>query len=223
MALIIDIETTGFPKCLSYGKYPSYEKLEMYDTSRIVQISMMLCNEKFEQIGLKDFIVKADGFTIENSAFHGITNEISANNGISFAEIAEELLLYIKQVSIVIAHNANFDIFIICSELYRAGFYTIIDELKTKKMLCSMKHTKTLVKARNSYGIKDPSLAELYKFVVKKDIENAHNSKYDTINLHTIIKTLYDNQKLNYKETLIYTPPQIEEELAEELEKLKVI
>ena len=93
MALIIDIETTGFPKRdgLPYGENPSYEELNMYDSSRIVQISMMLCNEKFEEVELKDFIVKADGFTIRNEKFHGITNEISENKGIPFSKIAEEI------------------------------------------------------------------------------------------------------------------------------------
>lgn len=218
MALIIDVETTGLPQRdnLSYGQNPSYEKLNMYDSSRVVQISMMLCDEKFEQIELKDFIVKANNFTIENSAFHGITNEISANEGISFSEIAKEISKYLKRVSHIIAHNASFDISILNSELYRAGFHTIISELKTKKILCTMKHTKFIVKAKNNYGIKYPSLAELYKFVIKKNIENAHNSKYDVINLHTIIKTMFDLQTLNFNDKLIYIP-----EIDIELSKLK--
>jgi DNA polymerase III epsilon subunit-like protein len=208
MALIIDVETTGLPQRggLPYGQNPSYEKLHMYDSSRIVQISMMLCNDKFEQIEFKDFIVKADGFTIGNSQFHGITNEISSNMGIPFYEIAKELSTYLKQVSHVIAHNANFDTCIINSELYRIGLHNIIDELKHKNVLCTMKHTKHIVNAKNKYGVKDPSLSELYHFVIKKNIENAHNSKYDVINLHTIVKTMYDSQKLNYNELLQYTP-----------------
>jgi hypothetical protein len=60
-----------------------------------------------------------------------------------------------------------------------------------------MEHTKSIVKATNKYGIKYPSLAELYKFACKKDIENAHNSKYDVINLHEICKNLYESSNLN--------------------------
>jgi DNA polymerase III epsilon subunit-like protein len=194
MALIIDIETTGLPirDGLPYGKYHPYENIEMYNTSRIVQLSMMLCNDKYEEIDLKDFIVKANDFTIDNHEFHGITNEISLNSGRPFIEIMEEFLIYIKQVSCIIAHNANFDINILFSELYRNGLHSIIMELKTKKIICTMKNTKQIVKAKNKYGIKDPSLAELYKFVIKENIENAHNSKYDVINLHKVIKSLYD-------------------------------
>ena len=66
-----------------------------------------------------------------------------------------------------------------------------------------------MVKAKNKYGkIKYPSLAELYKFVCNKDIENAHNSKYDVINLHEICKNLnlnldidLDFSKLNLDES----------------------
>ena len=95
-----------------------------------------------------------------------------------------------------------------------------------------MKHTKQIVKARNNYGIKDPSLSELYSFVLKKGIENSHNSKYDVINLHKIFKTMYDLNKLNFNETLLYTQQlpvniirekiieNIEEKLSENIEEI---
>ena len=210
MALIIDVETTGLPQRggLPYGQNPSHEKLNMYDSARVVQVSMMLCNEHFEQVELKDFIVKADGFTIGNSQFHGITDEISATKGTPFSEVAEVLSAYLKQVSHIVAHNANFDLSILNSELYRLGMHSLIAELKTKRTLCTMKHTKMIVKVRNNYGIKDPSLAELYGYVFKKNIENAHNSKYDVINLHSIVKSMYDSKQLNYNEKMVYTPTQ---------------
>jgi len=215
MALIIDVETTGFPQRdgLPYGQNPPFEKINMYDSSRIIQISIMVCCENLEQVELKDFIVKADDFTICNSEFHGITHEISLNKGVSFTEIAKELSSCLKHVSHIIAHNANFDICIIKSELYRIGLSTIIDEIKTKKILCTMNDTKSIVNAKNSCGrIKDPKLSELYNFVFKADIENEHNSKYDVINLHKIVKTLYDSQKLYYNKSFIYRSYQEKQE-----------
>jgi hypothetical protein len=205
MALIIDVETTGLPQRgnLRFGQLPSYENLSCYDDARVVQLTMMLCNEQFEEIELNDFIVKADGFTICNSNFHGITNEISVTQGTPFLKIAEVLLTQLKQVSCIIAHNANFDISIIKSELYRLGLNSIIDEINTKRVLCTMKHTMMLVKSRfKNGGIKYPSLAELYTYVFKKNIENAHNSKYDVINLHDIVKNMYDTKELNFNENM---------------------
>jgi hypothetical protein len=68
-----------------------------------------------------------------------------------------------------------------------------------------MKHTKHIVKALNKIGnIKYPSLAELYRFVFDKNIENAHNSKYDVINLHDIVKSMYDSKQLNFYENMIF-------------------
>ena len=208
MSLIIDVETTGLPICegLPYGENPPYDNLQMYDSARVVQVSMMLCNEHFEQVDFKDFIIKSNGFIIGNEEFHGITNEISATKGIPFPEIVETLDTYLKQISHIVAHNANFDISIIKSELYRLGMHSIIAEIASKRILCTMKHTKMIVKARNNYGIKYPSLAELYSFVFNSKIENAHNSKYDTINLHKIVKSMYDSNQLNFNEIICYTP-----------------
>ena len=103
--------------------------------------------------------------------------------------------MYLKKVTHIIAHNALFDINVITSELYRYGLEDIIHELDSKDIYCSMKHTKKLVNAKNRYGkLKDPSLSELYEFACKKPIQNAHNSKYDVINLHYAMKTLYDRR-----------------------------
>lgn len=207
MALIIDVETIGLPQRdgLPYGQNPSYEKLNMYDSARIVQVSMMLCNEHFEQVELNDFIIKANDFTIGKSKFHCITNKISTTKGIPFAEVAEVLSTYLKQVTHIVAHNANFDISIINSELYRLGMYSLIAELKTKQILCTMNHTKLIVNAQNNYGVKDPSLEELYYYVFKQNITNHHNSKDDVINLHSIVKRMYDTKQLNYNENMVYS------------------
>lgn len=208
MALIIDVETIGLPQrgTLPFGENPPYNQLNKYDGARMVQLSMMLCDEYLEQIEMFDFIIKRDGFNIENSNFHGITNEISTEKGHSFSDVALILSSQLKQVSHIIAHNANFDICILKSELHRSSMNSIIEEINSKQILCTMNLTKPIVKAKNQYNkLKEPSLAELYKFVFNKNIENAHNSNYDVINLHSSIKQLYDTRKLKFN-NFIYTP-----------------
>jgi DNA polymerase III epsilon subunit-like protein len=205
MALIIDVETTGLPSCdgLPFGIYPIYSNLSKFNDARVVQVSMMLCNENLEQINFIDFIIKSDGFSINNAQqFHGITNEISATQGVDFRYVAGIISSLLQQVSHVIAHNADFDICILKSELYRYGLHSIITQLETKHIFCSMKQTKMIVNIRNNYGIKYPKLAELYYFVFKIEMKNAHNSKYDVINLHSAIKKLFDRNKLHFKEDL---------------------
>jgi inhibitor of KinA sporulation pathway (predicted exonuclease) len=68
-----------------------------------------------------------------------------------------------------------------------------------------MKLTKMIVKIPNKYGdgIKDPSLVELYKAVMGKEIENHHNAIYDVSNLQEIVKKLYDTNKLKLNENII--------------------
>ena len=75
----------------------------------------------------------------------------------------------------------------------------IIEEINKKKLLCTMRHTKNIIKIINKFGkYKYPSLKELYRYCFNKEIENAHNSKYDVINLYDSIKKLYDDGILYY-------------------------
>lgn len=209
MALILDIETIGFPKkqpeLNSTEKDESYKMSELYNSARIVQISMMICDDKLNMVKLDDFIIKSDGFKIYNSHVHNITNEISKNHGHIFKNISDYIYMNLIQTSHIIAHNAQFDINVLKAELYRHGLNYIIDELEKKQIICSMLSTKNIVEAKNKFSkIKNPSLAELYNFACNEPIQNAHNSKYDVINLHKAIKNLYDAKKLFENENFVF-------------------
>jgi DNA polymerase III epsilon subunit-like protein len=202
MALFLDTETTGLPDThnLRWGEYPYYKKLDKYANARIVQFSMLISDNKYKFIDVKDYIIKREEFDITNEKFHGITNEISDNLGISFDVVAVEIFYEnLKKVSHIIAHNVAFDVGVIKSELYRRNLQYIIDEIDKKTLLCTMKHMKPILKIINQYGnYKNPSLNEIYKFNFNKDIENAHNSLYDVLNLHKVVENMYKNKTLNY-------------------------
>ena len=202
MALFLDTETTGLPDThnLRWGEYPYYKKLDKYSNARIVQFSMLISDNKYKFIDVKDYIIKREEFDITNEKFHGITNEISDNLGISFDVVAVEIFYEnLKKVSHIIAHNVAFDVGVIKSELYRRNLQFIIDEIDKKTLLCTMKHMKPILKIINQYGnYKNPSLNEIYKFNFNKDIENAHNSLYDVLNLHKVVEHMYKNKILNY-------------------------
>jgi DNA polymerase III epsilon subunit-like protein len=208
MALFIDTETSGLIRRgrLPFGQNPPYTQLSKYNSARIVQFSFLLCNENFEIIEERDFIIKADGFHIGNSHIHGITNEISASRGVSFSYVATVLRYYVQQVSHIIAHNANFDISVLLSELHRLHLKSTIAVIQKKKVLCTMKHFMYKIGMVNSYGIKYPGLADLYRHVMGRPLINPHNSKYDVANLYAVIKKLYDRRELDYHETLVYSP-----------------
>lgn len=202
MALFLDTETTGLPDThnLRWGEYPYYKKLDKYSNARIVQFSMLITDNKYNFVDIKDYIIKREGFEITNEKFHGITNDISDELGVSFDTVAVEIFYEnLKKVSHIIAHNVAFDVGVIKSELYRRNFQYIIDEIDKKTLLCTMKHMKPILKIINQYGnYKNPSLNEIYKFNFNKDVENAHNSLYDVLNLHKVVEHMYKNKTLNY-------------------------
>jgi DNA polymerase III epsilon subunit-like protein len=203
MALFLDTETTGLPDThnLRWGVYPYYKNLDKYSNARIVQFSMLITDKQFKFEDVKDYIIKREGFDITNEEFHGITNDISDNTGVSFDTVAVELFYeQLKKVSHIIAHNVAFDVGVIKSELYRRNLHYIIDELDKKTLLCTMKHMKPILKIINQYGnYKNPSLNEIYKFNFNKDVENAHNSLYAVSNLHKVVRHMYENNTLNYE------------------------
>ena len=205
MALILDIETTGLPTRISFGKYHPYKKLDAYASSRIVQMSFMLCDDDFVEVAMEDFVIKADGFKIGVSPFHKITDDISTARGVPLSEAFDAFEKYLVNVSHIIAHNADFDVNIVKSELFRLGKHDLIQKIEQKVVMCTMAHTKAIVSARNAFGLKNPSLSELYSFACKEPIANEHDSLFDVKNLHKAIKTLYDSGSLNYNQKIIYS------------------
>ena len=126
MALFLDTETTGLPDThnLRWGVYPDYKKLNKYSNARIVQFSMLITDNKYKFIDVKDYIIKREGFEITNEEFHGITNDISDDLGVTFNTVAIEIFYEnLQKVSHIIAHNVAFDVGVIKSELYRRRHY----------------------------------------------------------------------------------------------------
>ena len=201
MALFIDTETNGLPdmKDMRWGKYPDFYDSTKYNTARIVQLSFIVTDKQYNNLDLQDYIIKREGFDINNYEFHSITNDISDRDGVDFNEAFLAFYESLKKTDHIIAHNIEFDISVIKSELYRRNLFHIIEEIDKKKLLCTMRHTKNIIKIINKFGkYKYPSLKELYRYCFNKEIENAHNSKYDVINLYDAIKKLYDCDMLYY-------------------------
>jgi DNA polymerase-3 subunit alpha len=197
--IIFDLETTGLPaKPVIFG-FPCPTKLSAYDDCRIVQICAMLCNKNdLSCVELKNIIIKSDGFDIPNSDIHGITPEKSDKEGILFKKIFEdELGKLFKKAKYALAHNAEFDMNVLKSELFRYGISDVLDHVEHMEPICSMKKTKRLVGALNSKkNVKNPSLAELYKFSTGKEISNQHNAEFDVVNLHEAVSSLHKDKKL---------------------------
>jgi len=200
MALIFDIETNGLPVCKGYGYFPVYSDLDKYKNARVVQVSYIIVDSDYKKLEESDTIIKTDNFSIDNYEFHGITNEISQTNGISFQEFAKGFANSLDFVHTIIAHNLNFDFNVLCSEFYRYNLFDVLTKFESKSQICTMKRYKTLVGATFKYhvgdehkrtkSVKDPNLKELYFYATGEQMENHHNSMFDVLNLWKAVKAI---------------------------------
>jgi DNA polymerase-3 subunit alpha len=185
MSIIFDTETTGLPACKQYGFFPLYNNTKAYENARVVQVSYILTDKSYRKLEESDTIIKMDNFRINNSKFHGITEEISMSKGVPFEQFAKQFSNSLDCCHTLIAHNLSFDFNVLCAELYRYNLTDIIAKMESKRQICTMKYYKNMVRAtfKNSTDIKDPNLKELYYYATGEEMENHHNSMYDTLNL----------------------------------------
>lgn len=194
MYMIFDLETTGLPPM----PFPNYKDFRKYDSSRIVQMSYMICNKSFKEVKLVDHIIKYDG-SITNSHIHGITDEINKKNGVDFVKtIIDEFAIDLKEVNVIIAHNISFDSNVFRSELVRYDLKDVLKEFNEKKHFCTMRTMTDYVNERMTFSFwKFPKMSELYECLYNHDMKNAHNSKYDVINLHKIVQHSAVKEKIH--------------------------
>jgi DNA polymerase-3 subunit alpha len=190
--LIFDTETNGLPQCVFYGMFPLYNNLEKYNNARVVQVSYIITDDLYKKVEESDTIIKRDNYPIDNSQFHGITEERSDTFGISFIEFAQQFKNSLSFVHTLVAHNIDFDFNVICAELYRYNLFDVLEAFESKKQVCTMKKYKLKIGAtfKNSKCIKDPNLKELYHYATGETLENHHNSMYDVLNLWKAVKAL---------------------------------
>ena len=202
--IIFDLETNGLPK--KKDKYSGEKSSEdekkldfsQYDSARVVQLCYTICNLKdLSSVNLKNFIIKADNFGIDNHNIHGITLERSLSEGVPIKDVFNEITVDFLRAKYLCAHNIEFDLNVLKSELYRYENALLFKHIETMKHICSMKTTKFVVNALSkTNSIKNPKLSELYKFATGREMINQHDAKYDVLNLHEAIKILYEQKKI---------------------------
>ena len=195
--LFFDTETTGLP-----NSGPN-----KMDTCRLLQISYIVCSsENMEKILIeKDYVIKADGWTIPNAEFHGVSMERSQQEGQDLLKVVEDIQTDFLNADVVLAHNAAFDKSVIQSELSRNN-HELLSIMNWDKFVCTMKLTKYIVKAKNKLGkLKNPTLNELYEHTFWTTMDHAHNSLYDTRNLHTVMAELVRRRKVSLAKLVMDT------------------
>lgn len=203
MPLIIDVETTGIPLGRGFGKgFLPCHNLAAYQGARLVQASWLLCKineDKLETISTRDFIIRPEGFVIPQSSteIHRISHEHALTVGIELQHVLDILHedLAKDEAEMLIAHNAQFDLSILKSEMHRIN-HPGLQMFASKPVVCTMAATTALCQlpfASPSYGksnFKFPKQSELYHWLTGKQMQNAHNSLCDVTNLCEIVEQL---------------------------------
>jgi len=177
--MILDTETSGLPSMLKFNTYFPPEQYEKYNTSRLIEIGYIICGPKFRTLKKETMLVKPDNFVIKNSHIHGITHEEAEIHGISFSEMMNIFQNDLQNVSIIVAHNMNFDYNILMSELYRNNLTQVIEMLQAKIRICTMRISMNITKQH--IGNKFPRLLELYYILHGKKTLQNHRALDDAI------------------------------------------
>lgn len=172
--LFFDTETTGLPKSWK----ASYRDINNWP--RLVQLAWIEGDENGNIINQHDYIIKPQNFVIPNEAskVHKISTSEALQKGRDIQFVLEQFNQAISKVDCIVAHNLNFDINVVASELYRNNMDMVLFE---KKRICTMESSTDYCKISGYYGYKYPKLDELYKKLFNKTFDEAHNAAVDIL------------------------------------------
>lgn len=177
--LFFDTETTGLPnKRLSYVHT---------DQPHICQLAAIEVDSDRRTMTEINFLIRPDGWTIpeEASAIHGITQSSAERYGIKIEGALSIMRRLISRSSMVIAHNIEFDAWMLRREL--AAVSDPAWDWGGGREFCTLKESQDIVKCPPTErmlkagitGYKKPTLTETYRHFFGRDFEGAHDAMAD--------------------------------------------
>jgi DNA polymerase III epsilon subunit-like protein len=180
MYLVFDTETNGFAKA-------DYKDPTM---PRVTQLAWKLFNSDGKQFKSFSSIIKPDGWTIPTPAElrakgnkdpdffvrNNMSTERCEAEGKPMAWAIKEFVKAIEECKYIIAHNIEFDLKMMASEMYRLKIVTQNKPVR----IDTMKHTTDICKIPSPKGgYKWPNLTELHVFCFQKPFDGAHDAMAD--------------------------------------------
>lgn len=145
----------------------------------IIQLAYSIYDNKMKQIKtVNKYIKNRLPGTSNQTAVHKITiNQLQ--NGTEFVDVVNGLLKDLATCKYVVGHNVVVDTTHIKSDI-KKYFKLNIDPFSDKIICDTMTMGKSVCNLKNTKGsVKPPKLCELYEFLLKKPMLNAHNAMYD--------------------------------------------
>lgn len=169
--MIIDVETSGLPKRSGC----SYAKLENFDQARMIELGYVVYDPTLtEVIRERSWLIRSVE-VVENSEIHGITAEDLMREGVAVREALRVIGEDLASVNAIAAHNLQFDITILRSEIFRDNPSSpLLALIEGKQKICTMLYGQEVMRTK-----KWPKLTELYSFLTGEELEQTHRALDD--------------------------------------------
>jgi len=174
ISCVLDIETDGLPErksendCFSVS-YPN-----------IIQIAWILLDKKGNMLKKESELINFIG--IKQTEAYNINNidvNLVKRIGKEPIDVFKKFIADVRLSSIIVAHNADFDIPIIKSQLNK---YSLPNPFSNKRIVCTMKETVHFCDIiTGNDELKFPKLYELYEKLFDYKIEQRHNAESDVL------------------------------------------
>ncbi|HLX65311.1 MAG TPA: 3'-5' exonuclease [Planctomycetota bacterium] len=185
MYLFFDTETTGLPdfkKRASDRCQPDMVELAALVTDAYGNIKAelsFLINPRawVHSIGVRAFEA------------HQITRELCSQYGVDIDLALDRFCDLCKEAEFIVAHNLEFDKFIVQTAMYRCNRKLRIGHLRE---FCTMKESTNVVCLGGPYTFKLPKLSEAYEFFFNRSLADSHNAMSDVTACKDIFFKLKD-------------------------------
>lgn len=173
MIIVFDSETNG----KIVGNAPP-EDFKSYP--RLSQLAYNIYDDKKQLVKSVSNFVYPDGWVFPDEEFFRKNADINVNltKGKPIGDVLEEFMYDRSQAQFVVAHNINFDVRIVRSEMIRNNKKMEF----TAKKICTMLKSTNYAKVPNKNGragYKWPTLTELYNVLFGCDFKGAHGADFD--------------------------------------------
>ena len=191
MKLFFDIEATGLPETISFGEFHPPELVQKYDTSRVIEIGIILVKNG-KTVETYNSIIKPDNFTKLDkkiTELTGITDEMIIKEGKDMKQVLKEIKPLFDKATSINSYNIGYDKNVLLSELYRIHDRSFIKKIKDMQSECTYELSKKILYL-GSY-----KLEKVYKELFKKNANQDHRAFNDAI----LCKDVYYKLKELYK------------------------
>lgn len=174
--IIFDTETDRL-----IPKHTVYTQVDVMP--HIVQLAALLIDKDFNILVDVDLIIRPDGWEIPQSAsdIHGITNSVAIDRGIPLIDAMRVFHSLAKTSDTWVCHNMDYDGNVVNAEYVRIGQEASIEVLRPKRKECTMKAATQICNLPGRFpgSPKWPKLEEAHRILLGKEMEGAHNARYD--------------------------------------------